>query len=860
MTAYMMPTNAMIEIPLTWAEAQRRVESAVASDGSRRNMIAAARRAIVHIVGVERLHDANMWPLLSLLPWAAEQVDHAEEDGSRVKSFVGYVSGWRPGKTNKGSSNLILHARPEWRPLLEAARLLGRDRCWLADLSRMNYAAGTLDAPVALASVGALRDAGRRLGLSDKHVQQVFTEWRSVRAAAINALPELEDTYPPLFLPQHTLSRHLAAAPRTAALLREVHVDPKRVGTRDAVKILSPLMHASLDVFPDRLARRATQFRLEGTSLEAGAQRKGRRRMVLEAATLLQVRQSVNVVLGAMARCTREEIVRQLGTIQPLDFIMRDVVVNRAIAVLASAPDAFDLARASVGNLPVAPNNSASESEAVPLLLYLMQEDAATSRAASPLGATVGFTQAQLKDVHAIRLLAEVVHAEELRGSARHTFEARYKHIEATVSGGIARADDGANLAVKDKQRALACMSLPLVACVGLPLLRRRVVRLRAEWLRLSDVAARAIAEGHAEHGISLTAGEVALLVTKHVAVRRAKRAYAKLLTRVVFLALCLADGLRCKQYTKGRLGKHFHLELSADGATVARVSTSWTGQYGDVARVKNHTKRRSTYSRINETVPPGVLDLELFGWYLTDVRAPRLISAGLAADGYGLTESAAERGEFPLFLGGAYDRLSEKRDAGLDATAAKARIVREIRAGVTVRHVSTDWVGVTLHELARDVFAVAPSPIPPRRPGTKFTLDLAGHEGEAWRALFSVHILRLLLGSHMCLVWGDTALAARKTSDEVATLLGEYADMEVRRNFPKGDPRRSDSFDHWLRPIYTENAAPELWHDPAWRSLVSRLPKASAMIESDEKREARRTRIRRARPGQNSPSSRSAH
>jgi len=854
MRTHEKPSKKEMSIALTWAEAKCRVNASVASEGTARNMVAAGKRAIRHLVGADAVDHVNLWPLLSLLSWAAREVDHASEDQSRVKSLVHVISGWRPGTTNKGSSDLIVHAREEWAPLLAAARRLGHDRSWLADLSRLNVVAGNFEAPVSLASVTSLRDAGVRLGMSQKRVRQVFTEWRAIRGEAIRGDSALEAVYPPLSLPHHPMARHLAAAPRAAELLRALGVDVERVSAREIVAILAPIMSASLQAFPSRLAKRASQFKMAGTSLEAGVVRRGRRRMVLESATFEQLRQSVNVVLGAIARSSREEIVGQLGTIQPLDLIMRDVIVAGAAASVTSVPDAFDLARRRAGVVPDRVETDAVECEPVPLLLYLLQGDAALSRSASPLGATVGFTQSQLKDVHALRLLAEVVHADELTGALRHTFEARYKHIEATVSGGIARADDGANLARKDKQRALACMSLPLVVCVGLPLLRRRVVALRDEWLRIRETAGRAIQEGYAARGIPLTTGEIDGLVNHHVSVRRAKRGYTQLLTRVVFLALCIADGLRCKQYARGRLGKHFRIELSADKSKVARLSTSWTGQFGDVARVKNHTKKRTPYSRINETVPPGVLDLELFGWYLVDVRASRLVAAGLAAEGYGIEESAAETGALPLFLGGAYDTLTEQREQGVSATEAREKIIREIRAGVTGRHVSTEWVGATLHELARDVFDVSPTPVPVRRPGTKFVLDLSRYAGECWRAIFSVHILRLLLGSHMCLVWGDTALAARKTSDEVSTLLAEYADLEARRIYSEGDPRRGDAFDRWLRPMYSEHAIPDLWNDPEWRALVSRLPKAAAMLEVADRKEQGATRVRRARPGQRVP------
>jgi hypothetical protein len=822
--------------PLCLTEAERRLRGRATSAGAARNLVAALRRTVAAVLRRDPEPDTNLWPLIPVLAWASTRTANPE-DASRIALAVEAVTGWRPGKTQKGQSDLILKGQPGWAPYVAAAAALGRDRCWLADVARCELVAGNCDAPRTLSTREELETAAAQLGISQKRIQQAFVHWRAIRSHAVAADPTLDAPTIPVRHP--TLARHLLAAPAARELLKAAGLDPDRVSPSEARAALAPRIEGALRALPKRLRDRAdaqkTSVRKGGGATGGAPRRRGaRRRSFVEAPTLEQVQQTAGVLLGAMARSGRPELLALLKTITPLDLWTHQVAVPTAVPLAPAELDEFD--RACGVTEPTAPADDGTLFEEVPLILYLLQVDAPLSRAASPVGAKTGFTHAQLKDVHAARFLAEVIHFRELRGEDRLRFETRYTLVESTVRGGIATVADGEQLSLKDKRLALQAMTLPLVACVGLPILRRRVALLRRRWLHQRATAEAAVREGYRQLGLEAHKEVLRAEAEVHPAVARAYRRYARRLRDTLLVSLLFADGLRAKQYARGLMGRHFHLEISADSSRITRFASSWTGDAGDPARVKNHTKKEEVYKRPNEQVC-GLLDLKQLAWFLTEVRAVTLRALGEPAPS-DLAGIAAEDGRWALFPG--------------------KQPTRSSRA-----HLSREWVGRTLHWLAREVLRVYPGPgVVPDTDGNRHKFRLAGDDAtrRRWRAIFAAHIARLLLGTHLVLVMKEPGVAARLTSDEVETLLTDYVNLEIVGSFPREDVRHPEAFDLWLRPAILDRRFVDPWGDPAWRALVAQLPGAAAAIaeiEAEERAEARRMKrrarleIRRSRPAQ---------
>ena len=130
-------------------------------------------------------------------------------------------------------------------------------------------------------------------------------------------------------------------------------------------------------------------------------------------------------------------------------------------------------------------------------------------------------------------------------------------------------------LRAKNKLKMVQTVTLPQLVCVGLPLRRREVRALRDDWVAIVREAA--------------GAGHTGL----HPEVVAAESRYFDAALPFTILSVAVEDGLRLKQYTRGRLGdeSNFRLELEwdSDGAPIGirALTTHWTGDRRDPAHLK---------------------------------------------------------------------------------------------------------------------------------------------------------------------------------------------------------------------------------------------------------------------------------
>ena len=388
--------------------------------------------------------------------------------------------------------------------------------------------------------------------------------------------------------------------------------------------------------------------------------------------------------------------------------------------------------------------------------------------------------------------------------------ESRWGHLQKELSTRAIPAEE--RVTAKDKAKMIRTVTLPQLACVALPCRRREIYVLRNVWQQ-SIATAQAAGYENPE---------------SHPAVIQATQAYFDN-AAVPFLALAIAldDGLRRKQYTRGRLGdsRNFRIVLRYDDAGlpngIGSLSTWWSGDKAD----PSHLKIRATQNRIarrdDRTVTPGCVDFSIL-WDIVSWWRPRqLIAAGVytSLKSYDLQADLAS-GIYALF----------------PSAAAKAGAAR------------ADCSRTDIGPLAgRELHRVTRSFLRPNLPDWEMLTA-------EWRGLWAIHILRLLTATYWGGVRNEWSLATYLTRDTEPTLRKSYNEIQEQVALYSGrdvtDWEHPQAYDHWMDRIFRRLEV----FDPLSDEKLPLPPCLSSVVDADisTSKAGQRRRIRRARPDQN--------
>lgn len=336
----------------------------------------------------------------------------------------------------------------------------------------------------------------------------------------------------------------------------------------------------------------------------------------------------------------------------------------------------------------------------------------------------------------------------------------------------------------KDKEKLVKVVTLPQLLCIAFPLRRRELRALKARW---HQARADALAKGHDPDS--------------HAAVNAAGEAYLTQAARHVMLAITLDDGMRRKQYLRGRLGYHknFHPIWHRCGARpngaiegIKGLQTNWDGNKSDHAhfKVRERGKSRKLDTRYGRDVRPGTVDMEIL-WDVISLWRPRqLVRAGLVPSlaAYDL-ETDMREGQWALFP--SYERTSRADNSRTDVS---------------------EKVGRELHYLVRTFL----------RPPVEGDEVVPAWDAldESWRCLWAQHVTRLLNTSYIGGVRGDWEAATYLMKDTEQTLKNEYSvvnsAIKDKLGFDVSNWEHPNAFDAWMDRLLKGREAFDPLDDPA--------------------------------------------
>lgn len=367
----------------------------------------------------------------------------------------------------------------------------------------------------------------------------------------------------------------------------------------------------------------------------------------------------------------------------------------------------------------------------------------------------------------------------------------------------------------KDKPKLIALVTLPQLVCLAFPMRRRELRAMRATWQQLR---AEAVEKGHDPE--------------RHPDVVVARDEYLVNAVRHTMLAITLDDGMRHKQYQRGRLGyqRNFRPAWRYDGGRIVGLegmTTWWTGERSDPANFKIRERKGKVDTRPGFELHPGYVPMDIL-WDIIALHRPRqLVAAGLvpSLDAYDL-EDDMRRGEWALFP----SDVLVKREENSRTDMSKQ-------------------VGRELHYLVKLFLRPTDEKLPAWE-----ALD------DSWRALWSQHVTRLLNTSYWGGIRRDWDRACRLSKDTEATLREEYTIVDVAlrdklRN-DSSDWQHPKAYDSWMDRLYDRFEVFDPLDDPT-------LPLPAHLAEqlAAERMKARRLRpraagprLRQARPGQAPP------
>jgi len=328
----------------------------------------------------------------------------------------------------------------------------------------------------------------------------------------------------------------------------------------------------------------------------------------------------------------------------------------------------------------------------------------------------------------------------------------------------------------KAKEKLLKRITYPMAVFLGLPALRKEVLRAEAEWVEV---------------------------VTRDQCGPESRRLqylesrYDDALTRYAVFSVLLADGLRIANYAHARLGllgreDGMRTHTGPDGSTVSSythvlpillpdgnglvgVETNFYGDdHEDVKLKMDKVVGGSEFRERPHWLRPGLVDMRLFWKYLTEVRPKRLLKQGLITDvcEYSVTRDV-EEWNFALFVS---PERSELPYAAL--TGAYAPDTLSAMFGEVLHWVCVDVLGRKL----------------PAFGSASLTKD--------YPAVFRAHSSRLLAGTFLYGVLGRAEEAETFLNDTRETVGERYRVVEASMVHKVG----------WEHPRYFEELFKRVW------------------------------------------------
>ncbi|AHG89843.1 hypothetical protein J421_2306 [Gemmatirosa kalamazoonensis] len=284
------------------------------------------------------------------------------------------------------------------------------------------------------------------------------------------------------------------------------------------------------------------------------------------------------------------------------------------------------------------------------------------------------------------------------------------------------------------KAKGKLVLTWPQLVCLGLPYLRRRALHLEAQ------VQERRARLGHLESRESQK-----LVDDFHNAVRD-----------YVTTAVLADDSLRVKNYSGAIAGEHVVVTPIRDArgrwVGVSEIRTRFSGLDEHEVSLKVDT-RGTTPNERERRLSPGIVDHRLFHVFWTEGRARALVRAGVLPD----------------------VQAFDPADDGYAVWVTPRPSERQRTAAGWRGHMSTDSLseifGRSLHAIVRDVLRMNV----PDYDDPALT--------EEYRAIFSAHYVRLLVGNYFGGVLGDWTTACVRTNDSEATLRKHYVHISAAMN-----------------------------------------------------------------------------
>lgn len=284
------------------------------------------------------------------------------------------------------------------------------------------------------------------------------------------------------------------------------------------------------------------------------------------------------------------------------------------------------------------------------------------------------------------------------------------------------------------KAKGKLVVTWPQLVCLGLPHLRRRALRLEAQ------VNERRARLGHLESRESQK-----LVDDFHDAVRD-----------YVTTAVFADDSLRVKNYSGAVAGEHVVVTPIRDArgrwVGVSEIRTRFSGLDEHDVSLKVDV-RGTTPNERDRRLSPGIVDHRLFYVFWTQGRARALVRAGLLP--------AAET----------FDPDDDRYAVWVTPRPSERQRTAESWRGHMSTDALSDIFGRSLHAVVRDVLRVNV----PDYDDPALT--------EEYRAIFSAHYVRLLVGNYFGGVLEDWTTACVRTNDSEVTLRKHYVHISAAMN-----------------------------------------------------------------------------
>lgn len=737
--------------------------------------------------------DTDIRPLLAVMPAAARVAAEAKNHRSpgdhegRARRFVEALTGGR----SVDRSKLRFPCPPAWQPLVDAIPDRKNANGEMSFLHRCCMVAGIQDSPATMPSYDQIVDAARHINGEvgvRRATKASMPQYRTARHRLVEDVTddeeraERERMFAPLPTAASGRTCHLGVEPEAAEMLKIEGYNAEAMTPDEMFRALAPGLAADYDYWASGPgAQRSASFREQCY------------------ATLMRV-------AGWVIRAGHGG---RLQNMQLPDFFLIDVPVDGELAL---NPRLAQRLGSDGGSATVSLLEHAADSEAGASLRRSTVTDAEI--AGTDKNGRPWYTEAMHANCSRIwSMTAAVYRKMGTRGGEPSRewglVQSRWGSLQKQLAE-ERKLPTRHRIHAKNKLKMVQTITLPQLVCVGMPLRRREIRAMRKGWLAAVQQAEEA---GHTDPHA-------------HPEVAEVEEQYFDAVLRFTVLSLAIDDGLRLKQYTRGRLGtsstSNFRPELDFDAAGnacgVAALATHWIGDKRDPAHLKITDKNKAMARRDRRRVRRGLVDHIGLWDLIRHWRPQQLVANGSFADlaSYGLPTDLRE-GRYALF--------PSPQDVCRDE---KSRTdVSEI-FGKELHYIVKKWLRPDLPELE----AMGPD----------------------WRALWAIHISRLLIGSY----WGgardDWKTASYLTMDTEATLRGEYSlvdeGLRDRLGLDETNWEHLNAYDRWMDRLFWQQEEFDPLEDPD----LPLPPHLKGAIPEEEDELPTKRRIRRARPGQKAP------